>query len=92
MTEKEAREFMVGVLRNAAQLVEEGVITEWSLDTEFGHDTRPDPATYGATLRMFSNGNDTVKITLQTGHLSRNRVQAWLAGAPTPGGLIERVK
>lgn len=78
MTDKEAREFMAGVLREAAQLVEEGVITEWGLDTQYGHDTRPDPATHGATLRMFSNGNETVTITLQTGHLSRDRVQAWL--------------
>lgn len=78
MTEKEARQFMVELLRTAAQLVEEGTITDWEVDKEFGHDSRPDPQTGGATFRTTPNGNQTVKITLQTGHLSRDRVQAWL--------------
>lgn len=88
--EEEARQLMAEVLRAAAQLVEEGVITDWSIDREFGHDTGPDPSTGGATLRMTPNGNQTVKITLQTGHLSRDRVQAWLtkgsAAEATIGG------
>jgi hypothetical protein len=74
---RKAREFMAGILREAAQLVEEGVINEWELNQEWGHEPRPDP-TY-ATLRMMPTGRDTVEIKLHVGRLHRDRAQAWLA-------------
>jgi hypothetical protein len=83
MTPAEAKAFMVDLLRTAAQLVEDGTITEWSIDSAFGHELRPDPATHGYTLRRVNTGQKTIKVTLEAGHLSADKIPAWIEG-PSP--------
>jgi hypothetical protein len=80
MTPAEAKAFMVDLLRTAARLVEDGTITEWSIDSAFGHALRPDPATHGYTLHHVSTGQKTITVTLEAGHLSSDRIPKWLGG------------
>lgn len=81
MTPAEAKAFIVELLRTAARLVEDGTITEWSVDSAFGHALRPDPATGGYAMRHVPTGQKTITVTLEAGHLSSDKIPAWLGGS-----------
>jgi len=75
---------MAEILRAAAQLIEEGVITAWQIDRQWGYAMR---TTLRGTDELFPNGNDTVTFKLHVGRLYRTRAQHWLE--PTPINLQE---
>lgn len=77
MTPAEAKTFMVELLRTAAQLVDDGVIETWSIDSAFGHETVPDSRGF---MRFVSTGQKTITVTLEAGHLSSDRIPKWLGG------------
>lgn len=62
---EEANRTMARLMRETADLIERGLIRDWEVRTEFGHEMQPDPATGGYSLRMVNTGERTVTIVLR---------------------------
>jgi hypothetical protein len=66
---------IIALLRESAQLIEEGLITDYSVDIEFGWDMVRKP---NGLLEHVSNGRKKAMITINAGVLCRDRMQSWI--------------
>lgn len=71
MTTEDYHQKIARLMRETADLIERGVITDIQINVEFGHEARPDPATGGFTMRTFSTGERTVTIKLRSNDFQR---------------------
>lgn len=66
MTNEEYLQQVARLMRETADLIERGVMSDIEINVEYGHATRPDPRTGGYTMRTVSTGERTVTIKLRS--------------------------
>lgn len=71
MTNEEYRRYIARLMRESADLIERGVITDVQIDIEFGHATRPDPRTGGYTMHTISTGERMVTLKMRSNDFQR---------------------